>query len=42
MIQEKIKILAKHMGVSVKMIEDQYDHVLLRKKAHQIAGGKTK
>ena len=34
-----IYTLAKHMGTSVKMIEDHYGHVLLRKKAHQIAGG---
>jgi integrase len=33
-----IYTLAKHMGTSVKMIEDHYAHVLLRKKAHQIAG----
>jgi len=30
--------LAKHMGTSVKMIEDHYGHVLLRKKASEIAG----
>lgn len=36
-----IYTLAKHMGTSVKMIEDHYAHVLLRKKAHQIAGGKN-
>lgn len=34
-----IYTLSKHMGTSVKMIEDHYGHVLLRKKAHQIAGG---
>lgn len=33
--------LAKHMGTSVKMIEDHYGHVLLRKKAHEIAGTKS-
>jgi hypothetical protein len=27
------------MGTSVLMIEQHYGHVLLRKKAHQIAGG---
>lgn len=32
--------LAKHMGTSVKMIEQHYGHVQLRKKAHEIAGGK--
>lgn len=31
--------LAKHMGTSVKMIEQHYGHVQLRKKAHEIAGG---
>jgi hypothetical protein len=36
-----IYTLAKQMGTSVKMIEDHYAHVLLRKKAHQIAGGTT-
>jgi integrase len=35
-----IYTLAKHMGTSVKMIEDHYAHVLLRKKAHQIAGNR--
>lgn len=30
--------LAKHMGTSVKMIEDHYGHLQLRKKAHEIAG----
>lgn len=35
-----IYTLAKHMGTSVLMIEQHYGHVLLRKKAHQIAGGK--
>lgn len=34
-----IYTLAKHMCTSVKMIEDHYAHVLLLKKAHQIAGG---
>ena len=34
-----IYTLAKHMGTSVLMIEQHYGHVLLRKKAHQIAGG---
>jgi hypothetical protein len=34
-----IYTLAKHMGTSVKIIEQHYGHVLLRKKAHQIAGG---
>jgi integrase len=33
-----IYTLAKHMGTSVLMIEQHYGHVLLRKKAHQIAG----
>jgi integrase len=32
--------LAQHMGTSVKMIEDHYGHVLLRKKASSIAGDK--
>jgi hypothetical protein len=36
-----IYTLAKHMGTSVLMIEQHYAHVLLRKKAHQIAGGKN-
>jgi integrase len=36
-----IYTLAKHMGTSVLMIEQHYGHVLLRKKAHQIAGGKN-
>jgi hypothetical protein len=36
-----IYTLAKHMGTSVKMIEQHYGHVLLRKKAHQIAGSKN-
>jgi integrase len=36
-----IYTLAKHMGTSVLMIEQHYGHVLLRKKAHQIAGGKS-
>jgi hypothetical protein len=31
--------LAKHMGTSVTMIEQHYGHVLLRKLAHEIAGG---
>ena len=35
-----IYVLSKHMGTSVKMIEDHYGHVLLRKKAHEIAGDK--
>jgi integrase len=35
-----IYTLAKNMGTSVLMIEQHYGHVLLRKKAHQIAGGK--
>jgi hypothetical protein len=30
--------LVQHMGTSVKMIEAHYGHVLLRKKAHEIAG----
>lgn len=34
-----IYTLAKHMGTSVKMIEQHYGHVQLRKKAHEIAGG---
>jgi hypothetical protein len=29
---------AKEIGVSVKMIKAHYGHVLLRKKAHEIAG----
>jgi hypothetical protein len=29
------------MGTSVLMIEQHYGHVLLRKKAHQIAGSKS-
>jgi integrase len=33
--------LAKHMHTSVKMIEDHYGHVLLRNKAHEIAGSKV-
>lgn len=33
-----IYTLAEHMGTSVKMIEDHYGHVQLRKKAHEIAG----
>jgi bisphosphoglycerate-dependent phosphoglycerate mutase len=32
--------LAEHMGTSVKMIEDHYGHLQLRKKAHEIAGNK--
>jgi hypothetical protein len=36
---ERMSIFAKHMGTSVLMIEQHYGHVLLRKKAHQIAGG---
>ena len=36
-----IYTLAKHMGTSVTMIEQHYGHVLLRKKAYQIAGGKN-
>lgn len=36
-----IYTLAKHIGTSVLMIEQHYGHVLLRKKAHQIAGGKS-
>lgn len=35
-----IYTLSKHMGTSVKMIEEHYGHVQLRKKAHAIAGGK--
>ena len=35
-----IYTLSKHMGTSVKMIETHYGHVLLRKKAHEIAGRK--
>lgn len=34
--------LAKHMGTSVKMIEQHYGHVQLRKKAHEIAGSLSK
>jgi integrase len=37
-----IYTLAKNMGTSVLMIEQHYGHVLLRKKAHQIAGGNNK
>ena len=33
-----VYVLAKHLGTSVKMIEDHYGHVLLRKKASEIAG----
>ena len=33
--------LAQHLSTSVKMIEDHYGHVLLRKKAHEIAGSKV-
>jgi integrase len=33
-----IYTLAEHMGTSVKMIEDHYGHVQLRKKAREIAG----
>jgi hypothetical protein len=36
-----IYTLTKHMGTSVLMIEHHYGHVLLRKKAHQIAGLKN-
>ncbi len=36
-----IYTLAKHMGTRVMMIEHHYGHVLLRNKAHQIAGGKN-
>jgi hypothetical protein len=36
-----IYTLAKHMGTSVLMIEQHYGHVLLHKKAHQIAGGNS-
>ena len=32
--------LARHMGTSVKMIEDHYGQLLLRDKAAQIAGSK--
>ena len=35
-----IYTLCKQMGTSVKMIETHYGHVLLRKKAHEIAGRK--
>ena len=40
---ERISIYtsAKHIGTSVKMIDDHYAHVLLRKKVHQIAGVKN-
>jgi hypothetical protein len=31
--------LAKHLGTSVAMIEQQYGHVELRRMAHEIAGG---
>lgn len=34
--------LAVQMGTSVKMIEDHYGHLQLRKKAHEIAGGKLR
>jgi len=33
-----IYTLSEHMGTSVKMIEDHYGHLQLRKKAHEIAG----
>lgn len=33
-----IYTLAKHMGTSVKMIEEHYGHVQMRKKAREIAG----
>ena len=33
-----VYVLAQHMGTSVKMIESHYGHVLLRKKASEIAG----
>jgi integrase len=33
--------LAQHLSTSVKMIEDHYGHVLLRNKAHEIAGTRT-
>ncbi len=32
--------LSEHMGTSVKMIEDHYGQLLLRDKAHEIAGDK--
>ena len=35
-----IYTLSKVLGTSVKMIEEHYGHVQLRKKAHAIAGGK--
>jgi len=35
-----IYTLSKVLGSSVKMIEEHYGHVQLRKKAHAIAGGK--
>ena len=31
--------LAKHLGTSVAMIEQEYGHVELRRMAHEIAGG---
>ena len=36
-----VHTLAKHMSTSVKMIESHYGHVLLRRKAHEIAGRLT-
>ena len=36
-----IYTLAKHKCSIVLLIEQHYRHVLLRKKAHQIAGGKN-
>jgi hypothetical protein len=33
-----VHTLPEHMGTSVKMIEDHYRHVQLRKKAREIAG----
>ena len=35
-----VYVLAQHMGTSVKMIESHYGHVMLRKKASEIAGGR--
>ena len=36
-----VHTLAKHMSTSIKMIESHYGHVLLRRKAHEIAGKLT-
>jgi integrase len=36
-----VHTLSEHLSTSVKMIEDYYGHVLLRRKAHEIAGKLT-